>query len=158
MTAPRKIEGEVVATGKNFAIVASRWNNFFAEALLSGAVDTIVRHGGSEEHITIVRVPGSFEIPLVCRQLAQSKRYDAVIAVGVLIKGETDHYELIAKELTSGIARVMSDTGVPVTFGVITGDNMEQAMARSGSKAGNLGAQAAQAAIEMANVLQKLKG
>lgn len=154
----KRTEGELLANGKRFAIICARWNSFFSEALLDGAVDTILRHGGSEEAVSIVRVPGSFEIPITARTLAQSKKYDAIIALGVLIRGETDHYDLIAKELSAGLQKVMADTGVPVTFGVVAADNMEQAMARSGSKAGNKGAEAALAAIEMANMLQKLKG
>lgn len=153
----KKIEGELLASGKRIAIVASRWNSFFSEALLEGAVDAIVRHGGSPENITVVRVPGSYEIPLTCRQLAQSKQFDALVAVGTLIRGETDHYDLIARELAAGIGKVMAETLVPIGFGVVTGDTMEQAMARSGSKAGNKGAEAALAAIEMANVMTQLR-
>ncbi|MCC6953706.1 MAG: 6,7-dimethyl-8-ribityllumazine synthase, partial [Deltaproteobacteria bacterium] len=121
--------------------------------LLSGALGALQAHGVSPDHITVVRVPGSFEIPVACKRLAFSRHYDGVVAVGTLIRGDTDHYDLIAKEVTSGIQRVMMESGVPVTFGVITANNMEQAMARSGSKAGNKGAEAATAAVELANVL-----
>lgn len=154
----KKIEGELIATGKRFGVVCSRWNSFFSEALLDGALDVFIRHGGSEENVIVVRVPGSFEIPLAVRAMAQSKKFDALVALGVLIRGETDHYDLIARELSAGLQKVMAETGVPVTFGVVTGENMDQAMARSGSKAGNKGAEAALAAIEMANVMARLKG
>ena len=153
----KRIEGELSAAGRRFGIVVGRWNSFFTEALLGGAIDAIVRHGGAEDDITVVRVPGSFEIPLVCKQLAASRRFDAVVALGALIRGETDHYELIAKELTAGIGRAMNETGVPVTFGVVTADNMDQAMARAGSKAGNKGFEAALAAVEMVQVMSKLR-
>ena len=151
-----QIEGELSAAGKRFAVVAARWNDIFSGRLLEGAVDALKRHGATESDITVVRVPGSFEIPLVAGRLARSRKYDAVIAVGTLIRGETDHYQLIARELASGLSRVMSETGVPVSFGVVTADSMEQAMARAGSKAGNKGWEAAVAAIEMAGVMKKL--
>lgn len=153
----KTIEGELNAAGIKFAIVAARWNGIFTEQLLEGAIGALIAHGGKRDDITVVRVPGSFEIPVTCRKLAVQKRHDAIIAVGTLIKGETDHYELIAKDLSSGISRVMTDYGIPVTFGVVVANNMEQAMARSGSKMGNKGAEAAVAAIELAQVLKKLE-
>jgi 6,7-dimethyl-8-ribityllumazine synthase len=152
-----KIEGNLNAAGKKFAIIGARWNDIFSERLIQGAVDAIIRHGGSEENITLVRVPGSFEIPLAAQQYAEHRKADAIVAVGTLIRGETDHYSLVAGELASGLARVMAQTGIPVTFGVVTAENMEQAMARSGSKAGNKGWEAAVAAIEMANLVEKLR-
>lgn len=149
----RTIEGKLDASGKRFAVVAARWNSIFTDRLLEGAVGALLAHGAKESDITIIRVPGSFEIPVACKRAALTKKYDGIVGVGTLIKGDTDHYDLIAKEVTSGLARVMNDTGIPVTFGVITANTMEQAMARSGSKAGNKGAEAATAAIELANVL-----
>ena len=151
------IEGELSARGKRFAVVGARWTSIFSERLIEGALDAFVRHGADERELTIVRVPGSFEIPLVCRELALSKKFHGVVGVGTLIRGETDHYQLIAGELTGGLQRAMVDSGVPVAFGVITADTMEQAMARSGAKAGNKGFEAAVAAIELANVLEKIR-
>jgi len=152
-----RIEGNLSASGRKFGIVAARWNEIFTERLLQGAIDAILRHGGTEDAITVVRVPGSFEIPLACRELCKTRKVDAVVAVGTLIRGDTSHYELIAGELAGGLQRVMFETGVPVAFGVVTAENMEQAMARSGAKAGNKGWEAAQAAIEMANLVLRLK-
>jgi 6,7-dimethyl-8-ribityllumazine synthase len=152
-----KIEGNLNAAGKKFAIIGARWNEIFSERLIQGAVDAIIRHGGSEEHITGVRVPGSFEVPFAAQMCAERGNVNAIVAVGTLIRGETDHYQLIAGELASGLSRVMAQTGIPVTFGVVTAENMEQAMARSGSKAGNKGWDAAVAAIEMANLVEKLR-
>ncbi len=151
-----KIEGNLSAEGKNFAIIGARWNELFTARLIEGAVDALLRHGAAEDSITVVRVPGSYEIPLVAKKLAFSGKYDAIIALGVLIRGDTDHYELIAGELASGLQRAACESGVPVTFGVITADTMEQAMARSGSKAGNKGFEAATAAIEMVDLLKKI--
>ncbi len=152
------IEGTLNASGSRFAIVAGRWNSIFTERLVEGAVDALLRHGASEESITIIRVPGCFEIPLTCREAARNSRFDALIAVGTLIEGETDHYRLIAGDLSAGISAVMRETGVPIAFGAITASNMEQAMARAGAKAGNKGFEAAVAAIEMVNVLAQLRG
>lgn len=152
----RTIEGELSAAGKKFSIVAARWNDIFTSRLIEGALDCLKRHGADEQHITVVRVPGSFELPVVARKLAQSKEVDAIIALGTLIRGETDHYQLIASEVTSGLARVAAETGKPVAFGVLTAENMEQAMARAGCKAGNKGWEAAMAAIETAAVMEKI--
>ena len=151
------IEGDLNAAGKRFGIIAARWNDIFTEKLIQGAIDALLRHGAAEEKIVLVRVPGSFEIPLAAQKLAKQGQVDAIVALGTLIKGETDHYQLVAGELASGLSRVMAETGIPLTFGVLTADNMEQAMARSGAKAGNKGWDAAVAAIEMTNLADKLK-
>ncbi|MBP9837606.1 MAG: 6,7-dimethyl-8-ribityllumazine synthase [Proteobacteria bacterium] len=153
----KKIEGEMNSKGFRFAVVGARWNHVFTDRLIEGAEDALLRHGTNESDITVVRVPGCFEIPVTARELALTNKYDAIIAVGTLIKGDTDHYELISSQLTSGISKVMLDTGIPVTFGVITANTMEQALARSGSKAGNKGFEAALAAIETVQVLNKIR-
>lgn len=145
------------ASGKRFAVVAGRFNSLYSDKLIDGAVDAIIRHGGNEEDITIIRVPGCFEIPLACREAAKSNKFDAIIAVGALIEGETDHYQLIASQVASGVAEINRSCGVPVTFGVITAKNMEQATARSGAKAGNLGYEAAVAAVEMISVIEEIR-
>ena len=150
------IQGELSAANRRFAVVGARWNGMFSEPLIQGAIDALRRHGADDDSITVVRVPGSFEIPLAAAELARSGRFDAIITVGTLIRGETDHYDLIARELSSGLSRVMFETGVPVAFGVVTANSMEQAMARAGGKAGNKGFEAALAAIEMANVLAEI--
>ena len=150
------IEGKLEAKGLKFAIVASRFNDFICQRLLDGCLDVLKRHGANEADLTLVRVPGSFEIPLVALKLAESKAYDAIICLGAVIRGGTPHFEYIAGEVTKGIAQVMLSTGVPVAFGVITTDNLEQAIERAGSKSGNKGADAALAAIEMARVMKQL--
>lgn len=152
----KKIEGQLIANGMKFGLVCARFNSFMTEKLVAGALDTIVRHGGSEDLITLAYVPGSFEIPIVCKQMAKSGKYDAIIAVGAVIRGSTYHYELVSNEMAKGLAQVSLETEVPVTFGVITAESIEQAIERSGSKAGNKGAEAAMAAIEMVNVLKSL--
>ncbi len=149
------IEGNLSAKGLQFAIVASRWNDFIGARLIDGAVDCIVRHEGSAESITLVRCPGSFELPMVVKKVAESKRFDAVIAIGVLIRGATSHFDHIAAEATKGVAQAALDSGVPVTYGVLTTDTIEQAIERAGTKAGNKGWEAA-AAIEMANLYKQL--
>ena len=149
-------EGHLVATGLKFGVVISRFNELLSSRLLSGAKDAIVRHGASEDDIDVAWVPGAFEIPVVASKLAASGRYDAVLALGVIIRGGTPHFEYIASEVSKGIAKVGMDTGVPVMFGVITADTIEQAVERSGTKAGNKGWEAAQAAIEMANLSKAL--
>ena len=151
------ISGEHSASGKRFAIVGARWNELFTDRLVEGATDALLRNGARDEDITVIRVPGCFEIPVIAMIAAKTRKYDAIIAVGTLIRGDTDHYDLIAKELTSGLSRVMFETGIPVTFGVITANTMEQAMARSGSKAGNKGWGASVAAIETVSVKEKLR-
>ena len=152
----KTIEGQLVASGLKFAVVVARFNSFLTEHLKEGAIDTIVRHGGSREDISVVYVPGSYEIPLACLSLAQSKRYDAVVALGAVIKGATSHYDLVCAEVSKGISAVMLQTKVPVGFGVITVDSIEQGIERSGTKAGNKGVDAAIAAIEMTNLLRTL--
>jgi 6,7-dimethyl-8-ribityllumazine synthase len=147
----------LVGNGLRIAIVVSRWNELITNRLLDGARDALRRHGVAEEHIDIAWVPGSFEIPLVCRRLAERGRYDAIIALGAVIRGATSHYEHVAGAVSSGIAQVSLQTGVPCIFGVITTENIEQAIERAGTKAGNKGFEAATAAIEMATLLRSLK-
>lgn len=152
----KTMEGNLTAMGLKFALVVSRFNDFITSKLLEGATDAIIRSGGEEKDITVVKVPGSFEIPLVTRKLAASKKYDGIVCLGALIRGGTPHYEYIATELTKGISQVMLDYGVPVAFGVVTADNLEQAIERAGTKQGNKGKEAALSVIEMANLLKKL--
>ncbi|MBD3170790.1 MAG: 6,7-dimethyl-8-ribityllumazine synthase [candidate division Zixibacteria bacterium] len=153
---PRIIEAKLTAAGKKFAIVVSRFNEFFTEKLLEGALDCLNRHDCNDDDITIIRVPGSFEIPYAAQKLAESKKYDAVIAIGTVVRGDTPHFDYIASEVAKGIAKVSLDSGVPVIFGVITTDNLEQAIERAGTKAGNKGWHAALSAIEMANLMQQI--
>lgn len=151
------IEGGVAAPGKKFAIVVSRFNSFIVEALLDGAIGTLQRIGQVKDaDITVVRVPGAYELPLAAQKLAASERYDAVIAIGAVIRGGTPHFDFVAGEANSGLARVAMDAGVPVAFGVITTDTDEQAIDRAGVKHGNKGAEAALSALEMVNVLEQL--
>ena len=152
----REVDGNLVATGKEFVVVAARWNERFGEALIEGAVDTLERHGARSEDITVVRCPGSFEVPQAAARVADRLNPDAVICLGVLIRGETPHFDYIAGEATGGIGALGRSGELPVTYGVLTCDTMEQAMARSGSKAGNKGAEAADAAIEMANLYESI--
>jgi len=149
------IEGDLRAEGKKFGIVVSRFNSFIAERLLDGALDALQRSGADENGIEVVRVPGAFEIPLAARKMAKSGRYDAVICLGAVIRGATSHYDLVANESAKGIAQVGLDTELPVVFGVITTDTIEQAIERAGSKAGNKGSEAASVAIEMVNLLRR---
>jgi len=151
------IEGNMIAKGKKFAVVASRFNDFLTKELISGCVDTLVRHGASDQDLTITWVPGAFEIPLVAQKLAKAKSFDAVICLGTVIRGATPHFDYIASEVAKGIASVSKDTGVPVILGVITADTIEQAVERAGTKDGNKGRDAALSAIEMANLLSQLK-
>ena len=150
------IEGILTAQNKRFALVVSRFNSFITEHLLSGAIDAIVRHGGSAADLTIIRVPGAWEIPLVCKRAAASGRFDAVVALGAVIRGSTPHFDMVASEVSKGVAAASLDTGVPIAFGVLTTDSIEQAIERAGTKAGNKGAEAAMAAIEMVQVLAQL--
>ncbi len=150
------IQGQLTAENKKFGIVVSRFNEFISSKLLNGSVDCIVRHKGSEENLTVVYVPGSFEIPLAAKRMAESKKYDAVICLGAVIRGATPHFEYIAAEVTKGIAHVSLETGTPVIFGVITSDTVEQAIERAGAKAGNKGWDAAMTAIEMSDLLPKI--
>lgn len=155
-TAGTVYEGELVASGLRFGIVCSRFNEFFTSKLLEGAVDVIVRHGGKNEDVEIAWVPGSFEVPVIARRLAGTGRYDAVIALGVVIQGATPHAQYINAEVAKGLAQASAEFGLPVVYGVITADTIEQAIERSGTKAGNRGASAALTAIEMANLMKKI--
>ena len=152
----RTFEGKFDAHGKRLAIVASRFNEFFTSELLSGAQDCLRRHGVADEQVDTAWVPGGFELPLAAKKLAQSGRYAAVICVGCVIQGDTPHFALVAGELTKGIAQVSLETGVPVAFGVLTTDTIEQAVERAGTKAGNKGVDAALCALELANLLRRL--
>lgn len=149
-------QGELQAEGLKFGIVVSRFNDFITNRLLEGALDALIRHGARDEDIEVVRVPGSFEIPLLAKRLAQRGGLDAVICLGTVIRGATPHFEYVASEVSKGIAQVSLDTGVPVAFGVITSETIEQAVERAGSKSGNKGWDAAITAIEMAQVLKKI--
>jgi 6,7-dimethyl-8-ribityllumazine synthase len=153
---PRTIEGDLVAEGLTLAIICSRWNHFIADRLLEGALDTFRRHGGDTDNVTIIKVPGSFEIPMAAEKVASSGDYDAVVCLGALIRGATPHFDYIASECTKGIANASMKSGVPVSYGVITTDTLEQAIERAGTKAGNKGGEAALAAIEMANLYEEL--
>jgi 6,7-dimethyl-8-ribityllumazine synthase len=150
-------EGQLIAREYKFGIVVSRFNEFISKNLLSGAIDSLKRHEASEENIDVAWVPGSFEIPLVASRLAASGKYDAVICLGAVIRGSTPHFDYVAAEVSKGIARVGLDTGVPVAFGIITADTLEQAVDRAGAKAGNKGWQAALTAIEMANLMSTIE-
>ncbi len=153
----RTLEGHLTARGLAFGIVASRFNEFMTSRLLEGALDALRRHGADEERITVVKVPGSFEIPLAAKRLAGSGQVDAVICLGTVIRGATPHFEYIAAEVAKGVAAAMLETGVPISFGVLTTDSLEQAVERAGSKGGNKGFDAACSAIEMANLLREMK-
>jgi 6,7-dimethyl-8-ribityllumazine synthase len=150
------IEGKLIATGLKTALVVSRFNSLICERLLEGALDCLVRHGADLQAQTIVRVPGSFEIPLICKRLALAQKYDAIIALGAVIRGGTPHFEYIAAEVTKGIAHIALDTGIPIAFGILTTDTLEQAIERAGSKMGNKGAEAAIAAIEMVDIIHQI--
>ncbi|MBW2103032.1 MAG: 6,7-dimethyl-8-ribityllumazine synthase [Deltaproteobacteria bacterium] len=152
----RILEGELSAEGLSFAVVVSRFNDFISSRLLDGAMDALVRHGADETKVTVVKVPGAFEIPLAAKKLAAGGNADAVICLGAVIRGATGHYEYVAAEVSKGIAAVSLQSDVPVIFGVLTTDTLEQAIERAGSKAGNKGWEAAVAAIEMANLLRRL--
>jgi 6,7-dimethyl-8-ribityllumazine synthase len=153
---PEKVETSLVAQGLKFAIVASRFNEMVTGRLIDGAVDALVRHGVADKDVRIVRVPGSFEIPLAARRLAASKKYNAVLCLGALVRGETPHFEYLAAEVARSLGAVALETGVPVIFGVLTTDTLEQAIDRAGGKGGNKGWDAALAGIEMANLLGQL--
>ena len=155
----KETSGNLVS-GKNrkYGIVVSRWNDFFTEKMLSGAIDTLVRHGAQEKNIHVVRVPGAWEIPLATQKLLQSKTVDGVVALGCLIRGATPHFDYISSEVTKGIGKLSLDFSLPVTYGVITVDNLDQAIERSGSKAGNKGGEAAASLIEMVELCASLSG
>lgn len=150
------IEGNLNATGKKFAVVVARWNSFLSERLLEGALDSLVRSGAAGDDIDVVRVPGAFEIPLIAKRLAGSQKYHAIIVLGVVIRGATPHFDVVVNEVSKGTAQASMETGVPVLFGVLTTETIEQAIERSGTKAGNKGADVAVAAIEMANIIDLL--
>jgi 6,7-dimethyl-8-ribityllumazine synthase len=153
----RVLEGVLSAKGFSFAIVVSRFNDFITGRLLDGALDALRRHGADEERITVARVPGAYEIPLVAKKLAASGRHDAVICLGTVIRGATPHFDYIAGEVAKGVAMVGLETGVPVIFGVLTTDSIEQAVERAGTKSGNKGFDAACSAIEMASLVRELQ-
>ncbi len=153
---PKMIEGKLDASGMKFALVVARFNDFITERLLGGAIDALIRHGADEENITVLRVPGGWEIPLTAKKLAESGNYDAVICLGAIIRGSTPHFDYVAAEAAKGIAQASLETGVVISFGVLTTDTLEQAIERAGSKAGNKGQAAAMAAIEMVNLLRQV--
>ncbi|MCU0606893.1 MAG: 6,7-dimethyl-8-ribityllumazine synthase [Candidatus Edwardsbacteria bacterium] len=153
---PKTIEGQLSAAGKRFCIVVSRFNDLVSQRLLDGALDCIARHGGDEDKVDVIWVPGSFEIPPVAGRAASSKKYSAVICLGAVIRGDTPHFDYIAAEVAKGVAQVSMAAAVPAIFGVITTDNLDQALERSGSKAGNKGWEAALSAIEMADLYTRL--
>lgn len=151
------IEGNLIAKGKSFAVVASRFNDFMTKELVAGCRDALVRHGADDKDIALFWVPGAFEIPLAAQKAAKAKKFDAVICLGTVIRGATPHFDYIAAEVAKGVSKISLDTGVPVIFGVITADTIEQAVERSGAKDGNKGQDAALSAIEMANLAEQLK-
>ncbi|HET7319377.1 MAG TPA: 6,7-dimethyl-8-ribityllumazine synthase [Nitrospirota bacterium] len=153
---PKIIQGDLSGKGLKFGIVAARFNDFITARLLDGAVDALQRHGVAESDIEVVKVPGSYEIPLAARMLAQTKKYNAVICLGAVIRGATPHFEYVSAEVSKGVAAVSMETGLPVIFGVLTTDTIEQAIERAGTKSGNKGWDAALSAIEMANVVKQL--
>jgi len=153
---PKTLEGKLVSKGKKYAIVVARFNEFISNKLLGGALDALSRHGVAEQEITIAWTPGAFEIPIVAQKMAQSKKFDAVIALGAVIRGGTPHFDYVANEVSKGVAQVALATGVPVLFGVLTTDTIEQAIERAGTKAGNKGYDAAVAAIEMVNLMEQI--
>ncbi len=156
MTTTNDIEGDLVIRDASFGIVLSRFNSFIGESLLQGAMDTLLRHGAQAGNIQVVRVPGAFELPLAASRMAKSKRYDAIVALGAVIRGGTPHFEYVAGECTKGLAAVSMEQDLPVAFGVLTVDTIEQAIERAGTKAGNKGVEAALSAIEMVNLLRSL--
>ncbi len=152
----KTIEGLMEAKGYKIAIIASRFNDFMVNSLIGGAVDYLVRHGADKDDLAIIRVPGAFEMPVVAKKVADSKKYDGIIALGAVIRGATPHFDFVASETTKGLAHVSLQYGIPVGFGLLTTDNMEQAIERSGSKAGNKGVEAASALLETFQVLKQL--
>jgi 6,7-dimethyl-8-ribityllumazine synthase len=153
----KEITGNLIVKGKKIGIIASRFNDFITKELVSGCQDALIRHGALDDDLTIVWVPGAFEIPTLAQKMAKSKSYDAVICLGTIIRGSTPHFDFIASEAAKGIAKVSFDSGIPVIFGVITADTIEQAVERAGTKDGNKGRDAALSAIEMINVLSQIK-
>ena len=153
---PTIVEGNLAASGLRFALIAARFNDFVVEPLLRGALDALERHGVEAAQVQIVRVPGAFDIPVVARKLALSRRFDALVALGAVIRGDTPHFDYVAGECAAGLSRIAIESGVPIAFGVLTTDTVEQAMERAGGKAGNKGADCALVAIEMATLLRRL--
>ena len=153
---PKVIQGDLTAKGLKFGIVAARFNDFITARLLDGAMDALMRHGAAEGDIEVIKVPGSFEIPLAARVLAQSKKYNALICLGAVIRGATPHFEYVSAEVSKGVASVSMESGLPVIFGVLTTDTIEQAIERAGTKSGNKGWDAALSAIEMANLMRQI--
>jgi 6,7-dimethyl-8-ribityllumazine synthase len=151
------VEGNLLAKGKSFGLIASRFNDFMPKELVSGCIDTLVRHGAEDKDITVAWVPGAFEVPMAAQKMAKTKSYDALICLGTVIRGATPHFDYIASEAAKGVAKVSLDSGIPVIFGIITADSIEQAVERAGSKDGNKGRDAALSAIEMANLTVQLK-
>jgi 6,7-dimethyl-8-ribityllumazine synthase len=151
---PKIVEAKLLASGKKFALVASRFNDFITDRLVGGAVDALIRCGANDGDIDLVKVPGAFEIPLIAKKMAQKKRYDAIVCLGAVIRGATPHFDYVSAEVSKGIALVSIDENVPVIFGILTTDTIEQAIERAGTKAGNKGYSAAMAAVEMANLIE----
>jgi len=151
---PKIVEANLIAEGKKFAVVVSRFNDFITERLVGGAVDALVRCGTKDDDIDVVKVPGAFEIPLIAKKMSQKKKYDAVICLGAVIRGATPHFDYVSAEVSKGIAVVSIESEIPVIFGIITTDTLEQAIERAGTKSGNKGFSAAMAAVEMANLLE----
>jgi 6,7-dimethyl-8-ribityllumazine synthase len=156
MTNIKTIEGDFTGASGQYALVVGRWNSFVVEHLLDGAIDALRRHGVKDDQITVVRAPGAFEIPLVCQRVAKQGGFDAIVALGAVIRGGTPHFEYVAGECTKGVAQVSLEYGIPITFGVLTVDSIEQAVERSGTKAGNKGAEAALSALEMVSLLGRI--
>ena len=154
---PKILEGLLAGEGLRFAIITARFNDFISSRLVEGAIDALNRHGVSEGDMFLVKVPGAFEIPLAAKKLAESDRYDAVICLGAVIRGATPHFDYVAAEVSKGVANVALESSIPITFGVLTTDNLEQAIERAGSKSGNKGYEAAMAAMEMANLFKILE-
>lgn len=151
------IEGQLISSGENYAIVSSRFNDFMVQQLVNGAVDTLVRHGVATKQITHFKAPGAFELPMVAKRVAATARFDAIIALGVIIRGGTPHFDFVAAECSKGIASVSLKSDLPISFGIITADTIEQAIERSGTKAGNKGHDAAMTALEMVNLFAQIK-
>lgn len=151
------IEGKIIAEGFRFAIIVSRFNDFISSKLVEGAMDALVRHGAEEDQISLVKVPGAFEIPMAAKRLADTGKYDAIVCLGAVIRGATAHFDYVAAEVSKGIASISLETGIPVTFGVLTTENLEQAIERAGSKSGNKGWDAAIAAMEMVSLFKAME-
>ncbi|WP_129126990.1 6,7-dimethyl-8-ribityllumazine synthase [Geomonas oryzae] len=154
---PKYLEGKLTAEGLKFGIVVGRFNSFIGERLLEGALDALVRHGADDQQITVARVPGAFEIPLTAKKMAETGKYDALICLGAVIRGSTPHFDYVCAEVSKGVAHVSLDAGIPVAFGVLTTDTIEQAIERAGTKAGNKGFDAAMTVIETANLYREMK-